>query len=58
MTVVKVAAARAAARDGGIDWGDAGIGAGGMLGLALLALGGTLAVIHRRQRARPMATTG
>ena len=41
-----------------IDWGDVGIGAGGVLCLALLALGATLAITHRRQRARPTATTG
>ena len=41
-----------------IDWGDVGIGAGGVLCLALLALGSTLAITHRRQRARPTATTG
>jgi hypothetical protein len=35
--------------EGGIDWADAGIGAGGLLGLALLGLGGSLAVVHRRQ---------
>ena len=35
----------------GFDWGDAGIGAGGLLGLALIALGGTAAVAHRRHRA-------
>jgi hypothetical protein len=35
--------------DGGIDWADAGIGAGGLLGLMLLGLGGSLAVVHRRQ---------
>ncbi len=35
--------------DGSIDWGDAGIGAGGLLGLVLLAAGGSLAVVHRRQ---------
>jgi hypothetical protein len=45
---------------GGIDWGDAGIGAGGLLGLILLALGSTLAITHRRQSApgRQTATTG
>jgi len=59
VTVVKLAQpAPAPAGDGGIDWGDVGIGAGGALGLALLALGGTFAVVHRRQGARPMATTG
>lgn len=35
--------------EGGIDWADAGIGAGGLLGLMLLGLGGSLAVVHRRQ---------
>lgn len=35
--------------DGGIDWADAGIGAGGLLGLVLVAAGGSLAVVHRRQ---------
>ena len=35
--------------DGGINWADAGIGAGGLLGLVLLAAGGSLAVVHRRQ---------
>ena len=35
--------------EGGIDWADAGIGAGGLLGLTLLGLGGSLAVVHRRQ---------
>ena len=59
VTVVKLAQpAPAPAGDGGIDWGDVGIGAGGVLGLGLLALGGTFAVVHRRQGARPMATTG
>ena len=57
VTVVKLAQP-APASDGGIDWGDVGIGAGSVLGLALLALGGTFAVVHRRQGTRPMATTG
>jgi hypothetical protein len=33
----------------GINWADAGIGAGGLLGLMLLGLGGAFAVVHRRQ---------
>jgi hypothetical protein len=33
---------------GGFDWGDAGVGAGGALGLMLLAAGGTLAATRRR----------
>jgi hypothetical protein len=32
------------------DWRDAGIGAGGMLGLLLIALSVTFAVVHRRNR--------
>jgi hypothetical protein len=49
VTVVKVP--EPAPPSAGIDWGDAGIGAGGMLGLILLALGSILAVVHRRQSA-------
>jgi hypothetical protein len=33
----------------GFDWGDAGIGAGGMLGLVAIAGGATFVVIRRRQ---------
>lgn len=36
--------------DRGIDWADAGIGAGGLLGLVLLGAGGSLAVVQRRQQ--------
>jgi hypothetical protein len=36
------------ARDGGFDWGDAGIGAGGMLTLTLISVGGILTVTNRR----------
>ena len=35
---------------GGFDWGDAGIGAGTLGGLLLVALGGGLLVAHRRQQ--------
>jgi hypothetical protein len=35
---------------GGFDWGDAGIGAAGALGLSMLALGLALAVSQRRTR--------
>jgi hypothetical protein len=49
---------RAPAGDGGIDWGDAGIGAGGLLTAILLATAGTFAVTRHRRGARaPMATT-
>jgi hypothetical protein len=33
---------------GGIDWEDVGIGAGGLLGAILIALGGSLLVVQRR----------
>ena len=36
------------AHTGGLDWADAGIGAGALLGLLLLGLGCGLLVIHRR----------
>ena len=38
---------------GGFDWGDAAIGAAGGLGLALVAVGGTLSVAGRRRHAIP-----
>ena len=33
---------------GGIDWADAGLGAGSLLGITLIALGGALLIVHRR----------
>jgi len=39
------------------DWTDAGIGAGGLLGLILLGLGATAAVAQRKATPRPTATT-
>jgi hypothetical protein len=33
----------------GFHWGDAGIGAGGMLALALIGLGGAVTLAHRRR---------
>lgn len=58
VTVVRVAQPSTSPSDG-LDWGDAGIGAGGLLGLILLGTGGALLVVHRRQgdRRQP-ATTG
>ena len=35
---------------GGFDWGDAGIGAAGGLGLSMLAIGGGLVIAQRRDR--------
>jgi hypothetical protein len=42
---------------GGLDWGDAGIGAAGAIGLILLGLGGTLVVMHRRHGSRQQPAT-
>jgi hypothetical protein len=55
VTVVKVA--DPAPTGSGFDWRDAGIGAGGLLGLILLGLGGTAAVAHRKATPHPTATT-
>ena len=57
VTVVKVPVASPTA-DSGLDWGDAGIGAGAMLGLVLLAAAGILAVSHRRGTSSRPAATG
>ena len=40
---------------GGIDWADAGLGAGSLLGITLIGLGGALFIVHRRS-ARRLAT--
>ena len=48
VTVVKVAQP-SQTTGGGFDWGDAGIGAGGVLALVLIAVGGALMVTHRRR---------
>jgi hypothetical protein len=45
----------AAAPADGLDWQDAGIGAGGLFALALIGLGGTLLVVHRRRGVAPTA---
>ena len=50
VTIVKVPQPTQSAS--GFDWGDAGIGAGAVTGLMLLALGTGLAIVHRRQRGR------
>ena len=36
---------------GGIDWADAGIGAGSLLGLSLIGCGGAFVLVHRRRAA-------
>jgi hypothetical protein len=53
VTVVKVT--EPSTGGGGLDWADAGIGAGALLGLILVGVGGTFAVVHRRHR-RPATT--
>ncbi len=42
----------------GFDWGDAGIGAAVVAGLALLAGGGAVALTHRRSVSSRTATLG
>ena len=44
------AAARAVTASAGFHWGDAGIGAGGMLVLIVIGLGGALTLTHRRNQ--------
>ena len=55
VVVVKSAAPVSQPTAGGIDWEDVGMGAGGLLGIALIGVGGALAVVHRRG-ARPLAS--
>jgi hypothetical protein len=56
VTVVKVT--EPSPVSGGVDWADAGIGAGAAFGLSLLALGSTLAVVRRRHGVvRPQEAT-
>jgi hypothetical protein len=42
--------------DDGIDWGDAGIGAGSLLGVIALGLAGAMTIVHRRRRGHRTAT--
>lgn len=55
ITVVKVPTPAPAPSSGGVDWADAGIGAGGALAMIVLAGGSALAVVHRRRTLRPVA---
>ena len=57
VTVVKVPTPAPApvSSDGGLDWTDAGIGAGGMLAMIAIAGGAAVAVVHRRRGFRPVA---
>ena len=59
VTVVKLS--EPAPTAGGLDWADAGIGAGGMLGLVLVGAGSALLItrrIHDRPAHRRTAITG
>jgi hypothetical protein len=51
ITVVRVS--EPTSSSSGLDWGDAGIGAAGLLAMILIGLGGTLFVLHRRHMGRP-----
>ena len=55
VTVVKLPQPAPVQFNAGIDWRDAGIGAG-MLGLAVLGLAGATAILHRRRRGPHTAT--
>jgi len=48
VVVVKAPAATEPVATGGVDWQDIGIGAGGMLSLALIGAGGALVLVRRR----------
>ena len=52
VTVVKVPADNPAPAADGIDWRDAGIGAAGVLGLTLVAIGGGIAVVKTSRTSR------
>ena len=43
------AVVRVVTHNGGFHWGDAGIGAGGMLAVTLIGLGGTITLTRRRR---------
>jgi hypothetical protein len=49
VTVVKLREPAPAA-ERGLDWGDAGVGAGTVFGVIAVGLGGAMAVVHRRRR--------
>jgi hypothetical protein len=55
-TVANLPQAAPVGSDDGIDWGDAGIGAGGLLGVIALGVGGAITILRRRRRARRVAT--
>jgi hypothetical protein len=48
VTVVKLTEPESAPVSGGLDWGDAGIGAAGVFAIMLLALASAAAIMHRK----------
>jgi hypothetical protein len=52
VTIVKVPANSPAPAADGLDWSDVGIGAAGVLGLTLIALGGAFAVVKTSRTSR------
>jgi len=56
VTVVRVPESATAAT-GGMDWGDAAIGAGFAVALGLIGVGGTLAVVRRTAASRRSVTS-
>ena len=52
VTVVKVPVDSPAPAADGLDWNDVGIGAAGVLGLTLIALGGAFAVVKTSRTSR------
>lgn len=48
VVVVKAPATTEPVATGGVDWQDVGVGAGGMLSLALIGAGGALVLVRRR----------
>ena len=53
--VARVPVVTVASPQGGFDWGDAGIGAGGAVAVLLLGLGAALMATHRRRGVKPGA---
>jgi hypothetical protein len=52
VTVVRVPASSPAPAADGLDWTDAGIGAAGVLGLVLIAVGGGVAIVKTSRTSR------
>ncbi len=57
VTVVKFAQPAPVRTNREIDWRDAGIGAGTVLGMIVLGLASATAIVHRRRRRPRTATT-